>query len=301
MLHNDKELFEQIVLRTSDALGIEAGIVEKDYFVTVFLKQLVAQYPNIIFKGGTSLSKCYKLINRFSEDIDLNVLGETKPSESQRRKLRDAVVGAIDTLNFSLSNSDDIYSRRDFNKYVIDYPTVFTASHLKPKLVVETAVFFRAYPTIKMEAGSYIYDYLSQNSFESIIEQYNLQPFELNVQTAERTFVDKLFAIGDYYLSRNVTEHSRHIYDVYKLLTVVEINDTLKELAEEVREERKPHKTCLSAQDDIDMNALIHEIVEMNAFKDDYEEITTSLLFETVDYETVIESLNVVIRSGLFS
>lgn len=38
MLHNDRELFEQFVLRTSDALGIEAGIVEKDYYVTLFLK-----------------------------------------------------------------------------------------------------------------------------------------------------------------------------------------------------------------------------------------------------------------------
>ena len=73
MLHNNKELFEQAILQTSEAFRIEAGIIEKDYFVTMFLKQLVQKQSDIIFKGGTSLSKCYKLIDRFSEDIDLNI------------------------------------------------------------------------------------------------------------------------------------------------------------------------------------------------------------------------------------
>ena len=73
MLHNDKDTFEQIILKVSNETGIEASIVEKDYYVTLFLKRIIELQPNIIFKGGTSLSKCYKLINRFSEDIDLNI------------------------------------------------------------------------------------------------------------------------------------------------------------------------------------------------------------------------------------
>ena len=55
MLHNNKELFEQAIFRTSDAIGIESSIVEKDYFVTLFLKELSKILPGIIFKGGTSL------------------------------------------------------------------------------------------------------------------------------------------------------------------------------------------------------------------------------------------------------
>ena len=70
MLHNDRELFEQLILRTSESLGIKAEIIEKYYYVTLFLKELVSVSPEIIFKGGTSLSKCYHLIDRFSEDID---------------------------------------------------------------------------------------------------------------------------------------------------------------------------------------------------------------------------------------
>ena len=66
MLHDDKELFEQVVLKASEHFGIEAGIVEKDYYVTLLLSEIVKRQPNIIFKGGTSLSKCYKIIKRFS-------------------------------------------------------------------------------------------------------------------------------------------------------------------------------------------------------------------------------------------
>ena len=102
MLHNEKELFEQVILRTADALRIEPGIIEKDYFVTMFLKKLAAKQPDIVFKGGTSLSKCHRLIHRFSEDIDLNLQGDTKPPESVRRKLRDSIYSAIDELELSL-------------------------------------------------------------------------------------------------------------------------------------------------------------------------------------------------------
>lgn len=73
MLHNDKELFEQAVLKTAEYMNIDAGIVEKDYYVTLMLKEISSAVPDLVFKGGTSLSKCHKVINRFSEDIDLTV------------------------------------------------------------------------------------------------------------------------------------------------------------------------------------------------------------------------------------
>ena len=63
MLHNDKETFEQVILKVSEETGIEAGIIEKDYYLTLLLKRIAQLQPNIIFKGGTSLSKCYKIIN----------------------------------------------------------------------------------------------------------------------------------------------------------------------------------------------------------------------------------------------
>lgn len=294
-------MFEQVILRVSEDTGIEASIIEKDYYVTLFLRRIVAQQPNIIFKGGTSLSKCYKLINRFSEDIDLNIDTETHPTEGQRKKLKEVIVSIIGEFGFTLTNPDQVRSRRDYNRYVVDYPTIFPTSYLKEHLIVETAVYIKAYPCKRMLASSLIHDYLERNGYTELVEQYGLQPFELNVQTAERTLVDKVFALGDYYLSGAVHEHSRHVYDIHKLLDVVTLDDAMKKLVQDVREERKPHVNCRSAKNGIDMNALLQEIVSKAVYRQDYEDITAKILFEEVPYETVTAALQKIIDSGIFS
>lgn len=300
MFYNNKELFEQIILRVSDESGIEAGIIEKDYYVTLFLKCIVKRQPDIIFKGGTSLSKCYKLIQRFSEDIDLSLNAKEKPTEGQRRQLKESIVSIIDGFGFTLTNSDTIKSRRDYNKYIIDYPSVFDSSYLKQHLIVETSVYISAYPYHRLKASSLIYDYLYKNGFTDIIEQYDLSPFELNVQSADRTLIDKVCAIGDYYLSGKITEHSRHIYDIYKLIEVVNLNDELKLLTKEVLSERKKHKTCLSAQENVDLKKMLYEIIEKDIYKSDYETITSALLFEKVDYADAIGAVYKIIERGIF-
>lgn len=299
MLHNDRELFKQIILAVSEAMVIDSGIIEKDYYVTMFLKSLVEKQPQIIFKGGTSLLKCHKLIKRFSEDIDLNFECDVRPTEGQRRHLKENIISVIDEFRFTLTNSDNVRSRRDYNKYIVDFPSVFDYTALKQYLIVETSVFLRAYPSKKMQATSLIYDYLKRENREDIIRQFALEPFELNVQSVERTFIDKLFAVGDYYLDGKVTEHSRHIYDLYKLIDVVEVNDTLRNLFLQVKEERSTHAACLSAQNGVNLRELLQKIVDSGAYKDDYEAITAELLFEKVSYETAISAVQKIIDSGV--
>lgn len=116
MLHNDSPLFEQVILRVSKDTGIEASVIEKDHYVTLFPQRIVTQLPNIIFKGGTSLSEYYKLISRFSENIDLNIETETHPAEGQRKKLKEAIVSIIDEFGFTLTNTGNVRSRRDYNR-----------------------------------------------------------------------------------------------------------------------------------------------------------------------------------------
>jgi hypothetical protein len=197
VLHDDKELFEQVVLKASEHFGIEAGIVEKDYYVTLLLCEIVKRQPNIIFKGGTSLSKCYKIIKRFSEDIDLNVDTATHPTQGERRQLKENILDAINALGFSLTNPESVRSRRDYNRYLIDYPISFGAGYLKPNLIAETAVHIRAFPNAKMKASSIVADYLLEAGFDSLIKEHGIEPFEVNVQLASRTFIDKIFAIAD--------------------------------------------------------------------------------------------------------
>jgi len=300
VLHNDRELFEQAVLQTASTFGIEASIIEKDYFITLFLKEISKERIQIIFKGGTSLSKCHKLIKRFSEDIDLNIECETKPTQGQRKALKSTIISIIDRLQLTLINPDNIRSNRDFNKYIVDFPSIFESESLKPHLIVETAVYIRSYPALKMQTASMIYEFLFQNNFYDLIKKYDLAPFELKVQTAERTFVDKVYAIGDYYLAGKIREHSRHLYDLYKLLGVVKLDGNLKELISNVREDRKMHRTCYSVQDGIDMYDLLGEIISNDIYKEDYETITETLLFEAVPYTEVLSALNNIRASRLF-
>ena len=74
-LHNDKEKFYEAMMYTHNQTNFPYEVLEKDYYVTMLLKLLSDKIPYIVFKGGTSLSKCYKVIKRFSEDIDITIDG----------------------------------------------------------------------------------------------------------------------------------------------------------------------------------------------------------------------------------
>lgn len=299
-LHNNQSLFKELVSLSSRGLGIPDYMVEKDYYVTLFLKKISEVEPNIIFKGGTSLSKCFKVINRFSEDIDLNINSKDKPTEGQRRNLKDSIINIINQQGFNLSNPEAIRSRRDFNRYEIDYKSIFESSYIKQSLVVETAVFFRSYPFEYLSAQSLIAEYLNDNHFSSVIDEYLLYPFSLNVQSMSRTFVDKTFAICDYYLSNRIEGHSRHIYDLYMLLKKIDLNESIRELVAEVRAERKTGKTCLSAQDNVSINNVLKEIISTQVFKNDYQHLTIQLLYDSIPYNTAISALSDIIECHMF-
>lgn len=85
-LHHDVKLFfEGIINNTLEETGIEKEIIRKDYFVSLFLKSYLEYEPELVFKGGTSLSKCYDCIDRFSEDIDITFIGNgTKLTQGRK-------------------------------------------------------------------------------------------------------------------------------------------------------------------------------------------------------------------------
>ena len=55
-----------------------------------------------------------------------------------------------------------------------------------------------SFPTVKLPVDSYVYQYLSKENMD-IVEEFGLEPFEMTLQSLERTFADKVFAICDYY------------------------------------------------------------------------------------------------------
>jgi len=301
-LHKEPAVFEQVLVDTAAHMGLQdIGIVEKDYYVTLFLKRVAEQLPNVIFKGGTSLSKCHKAIQRFSEDIDLSVETESaRLSEGQRKRLKQDILTIIDDLGFVHVNPEDVRSRRDFNRYVIDFQSAVFYPFLKQHLIVETAVYIKAFPNEMMDAASYVYDFMLASGAESEIQKYGMEPFSIKVLSRERTFIDKVFAIADYYLSGKVETYSRHIYDLYKLLPGITFDDAFRTLVSEVREVRKPHAACLSAQESVELIALLQTIRDMDFYKADYEKITRTLLFEDVPYTQAITVLDALLSCECF-
>lgn len=116
-LHEDRELFREVLDGTSNYFGVSREAVEKDYYVTMILKKL-AQTEELpcVFKGGTSLSKCFHCIERFSEDIDITFSEHL--GEARRKRLKYRVLKPIaEDLRLVIKNWDTIESNKDYNAY----------------------------------------------------------------------------------------------------------------------------------------------------------------------------------------
>lgn len=298
-LLNNKNLLNDLIISASEFYSIKPSIVEKDYYVTIFLRKLVKKIPGLVFKGGTSLSKCFKIINRFSEDIDIT-LDVNNLTVCKKRCLKREIVNICKELNFIIINIDKIMSRRIFNRYLIDYDPKNKNNFLDNNLILETSFITKSYPIEKRKASSIIYDYLSEIGNLKIIKKYELEPFQIQVQTLERTFIDKIFAVCDYYIERKAVRLSRHIYDLHKLLEVVKLDEDLRSLFIKVRTDRSMSSHYHSAQDKYNIQNILNEIINTNYYKDDYEKITENLLIKKVNYETAINSIKLIVDSSIF-
>ena len=123
----------------------------------------------------------------------------------------------------------------------------------------------------------------------------------MKVQGIDRTMIDKVFAICDYYIQGNVRRHSRHIYDIYKLLPLVRLDDEFSGLVKEVRKVRaKNVSICHSAQPGVKVPEVLKEIVDKDIYRADYESVTSRILDEQIPYNVVIGAVNEIVASGMF-
>lgn len=299
-LHNDKETFSQAINLVTNKNGIRPDIVEKDYYVTMILSLLSERLPFIVFKGGTSLSKCHKAIKRFSEDIDITI--DTTISQGQKKKVKEAIEEVSAILGLSIPNIDKTRSRRDYNRYEIEYNPIDELDDVAvlPAVILETSYTAISFPVSELPVHNYIGDMMVEEA-PDYIERYSLSPFTMKVQDISRTLADKVFAICDYYLQNKTEKHSRHLYDIYKLLPHVPQDDSFKKLVKEVRQVRALSPVCPSAKQDVDVVDLLKRIVSENVYKSDYENITENLLEEDLKYETVIPALKQIAENGMFA
>ena len=301
-LHHDKESFEELIIDAPNELHIPANIIEKDYYVTLTLKELSTILKDMVFKGGTSLTKCYQLLDRFSEDIDLSYTAESGVlGDARKKQLKKAIISTLESLEFTINNLEDTRSRRNYNCYRASYPSIYDNSpFLKQELVLETFVALLPFPTVTRMVDNYLYRFLKQIDKLEIAEQYDLMPFPITSQAIERTLIDKIFAICDYYLDGRTDKHSRHLYDIHKIYTSTEIPADFDELIASVRSLRSELSACPSAKDGVDINRVLQEIVESEVYKKDYEDITSRLLFTPLSYEEAIQSIVNIINLNVF-
>ena len=125
-LHNNREQFAEAINLAVFQTGLAPEIIEKDYYITLILRKLSEMFDFVVFKGGTSLSKCHKVIDRFSEDIDITI--DNSLSQGQKKKLKYGIVEIVEELGMKISNIDDIRSRRDYNCYRIEYDSVLKST-----------------------------------------------------------------------------------------------------------------------------------------------------------------------------
>ena len=100
-LHQNNQLFRDAVRITAQRMKIAPEFIEKDYWVTYALYTIFSSEigAETVFKGGTALSKCYQLIERFSEDIDLVVLRREGESNNQLTKKIKTISSTVTLIN----------------------------------------------------------------------------------------------------------------------------------------------------------------------------------------------------------
>ena len=298
-LHEKREDFLETISTIAGATGLPSTIIEKDYYVTLILRLLARQLSFIVFKGGTSLSKCHHVIKRFSEDIDLTI--DTKITQGEKAKVKAALQAIAQELSLTIENLDEVWTRRNYNRYVIAYPSVVSLVDdiTQAQIIVETSYKTISYPVQELQVANYIGDYFSHDN-EALIQELQLDEFTMKVQNINRTLADKVFAVADYYLQGRTERHSRHLYDIYKLLPLVPLNEAFRELVCEVRADRIASPVCLSAKKGVNAQQVLEKIVAEKIFERDYNSITRKLLNEDVSYQQTIIALEKIIASRIF-
>lgn len=271
-------------------------MVEKDVIQSMFLHELSASSLPFVFKGGTSLSKAYGLIDRFSEDIDLSM--NRKITESEKRLTKNTITEISEALGLVLSNPNDVQSRHSYNKYVFEYESLFSNHPLE--MIVETSFYQSVYPAEKHNIDSFVGAFCREHDIEMPIP-FKAANVTMNVQTLERTFIDKVFAVCDYRLQNMQDRDSRHLYDIAKLLPTVSFSPELEMLITDVRKDRMNSKNNPSAQPQYNISELLNEIISSEFFKSDYNSITRKLLYEDMSYEYAIENgIAIVAKKQIF-
>lgn len=288
--------WKEIIETVARELGRTELMVEKDTIQSMFLLELSKSELPFVFKGGTSLSKAYNLIDRFSEDIDLSM--NRKPTESERKASKELIIDIAESLGMTLANPDKIRSRHDYNMYVFRYSSLFASMPME--IIIETSYYQTVYPVEKLKVGSFVGRFCEERGIILPLS-FDAATIYMNVQSVKRTFVDKIFAICDYRIQDMQDRDSRHLYDICKLMSQVKLDEEMDALVDRVRNDRMLSKNNPSARLEYIIPEMLEEIIKSRFFEPDYKNVTQKLLYEDIDYDYAVENgISVVAKSDVF-
>lgn len=229
--HENSEEFKEAIQAAAEYFNIRSVLIEKDYWVSLVLKKLSeSEYKDqVVFKGGTSLSKTYTYIARFSEDIDLALLEGKAFGDAKRKTLFKNIENTITAGLTQIKNHPETHKKGKNRRTFFDYPKTFSDPNIaaiKDVIQVELNSFTNPIPNSELAIQSLLYKFLTQQGYNKEVKEYALEPVSLNVLSLERTFSEKLLSLIrlSYKGIDSLKSKIRHFYDLHK---IVENNNIL--------------------------------------------------------------------------
>lgn len=225
-LHKDyRKEFNELIKIVSDEKHIPEDAVLMDYYIVYMLEKLSnSEYKDLcVFKGGTSLSKCYPdSIERFSQDIDLTYLGMDESDNICEKRIKEII--RIMSDGFEIRKIKGEGNKRNKSRNVL--------LERDKEIKLEVGSTVRPEPYGKKKIKTYIQEFLEKSGNNDDVTTFELNEIEINALNIERTFIDKTMAVKRHAICGSLVEKSRHIYDVVRLYQMPEIKEFLRKKEE---------------------------------------------------------------------
>jgi predicted nucleotidyltransferase component of viral defense system len=241
-LHQNQILFKEAVEATAQYKKLSEIYIEKDYWVTLALHTIFTNEigNQVVFKGGTALSKCFGIIDRFSEDIDLVVLRNAGESDNllsnKLKKIGKCLQNVLPEVEI-----EGITQKRGMNRKTAHrYQKVFEGDtgQVRRDIILEATWLGYFEPYTVAQIQSYIAEMMIAQQQMPLIQTYALQAFSVKVLTKERTFCEKIMSLVKFCFKPDpifdLNNKVRHIYDIHKLLNDNDIYAFFKSPAFEI-------------------------------------------------------------------
>jgi len=204
MLHSDREEFIKVLERTSAQTGFTLRLLEKDYYITVILSTINELSNNLVFKGGTCLSKIYYSYYRLSEDLDFTLkLPVDNPTRTMRRSIikpiKENIRSILNNFDMSIENLDNAgHNNSTQYVYYLDYHSVI----LDRKESIKLEIGLRFNPVLPMVSKKINHKFLHPFTKKPLFSAGSVNCLALKELIAEKLRVAatrEMIAARDFY------------------------------------------------------------------------------------------------------